>query len=194
MANIFDPAEAREGEPEEVTVGDFIQWTRTDIATDYPPADYTATYIARITGGGNTEIQLTGTTYNGSYLFTVDSVTSADFVAGYYHWQLEIVRNSDSERAVIDTGAFIAHPDLDVGGTDPRTHTEIMLDKIELLLQGRADGDVANYTIGNRSLTKLSLKDLMYWRDRYRAEVFQEKRKLRAKQGKSTGQNILIRF
>ena len=194
MANVFDPAEAREGEPENVTVGDFIQWTRTDIAMDYPPADYTATYVARITGGGNTEIQLVGTAYNGAFLFTVTSEESAAFVAGYYHWQLEIVRNSDSERAVIDTGAFTAHPDLDVGGTDPRTHAEIMLDKIETILEGRADSDVANYTIGNRSLTKLSIKDLIYWRDYYRTEVSKEKRALRAKQGKSTGQNILIRF
>lgn len=194
MANLFDPAEAPEGEPEEVVVGDYIQWTRNDLATDYPPADYTATYVARITGGGNTEIQLTGTTYNGGYLFTVDSATSADFVAGYYHWQLEIVRNSDSNRLVVDRGAFDAIVDLAVGGTDPRTHAEVMLDKIESILENRADSDVSDYSIGNRSLTKIPIKELMMWRDRYRAEYLQEKRKLRAQQGKTTGQNVLIRF
>lgn len=194
MANLFDPAEAPEGEPEEVVVGDYIQWTRNDLATDYPPADYTATYVARITGGGNTEIQLTGTTYNNGYLFTVDSATSADFVAGYYHWQLEIVRNSDSNRLVVDRGAFDAIVDLDVGGTDPRTHAEIMLDKIESILENRADSDVSDYSIGNRSLTKIPIKELLMWRDRYRAEYLQEKRKLRAQQGKTTGQNVLIRF
>ena len=194
MANLFDPAEAREGEPEQVVVGDYIQWTRSDLSGDYPTDSYTATYVARITGGGNTEIQLTGTAYNGNYLFTVDSETSADFVAGYYHWQLEIVRNSDGNRVVVDTGAFDAVVDLDVGGTDPRTHAEIMLDKIESILENRADSDVSDYSIGNRSLTKIPLKELMMWRDRYRAEFYQEKRKLRAKQGKTTGQNVLIRF
>ena len=194
MANLFDPAEAREGEPEQVVVGDYIQWTRSDLSGDYPNDSYTATYVARITGGGNTEIQLTGTAYNGNYLFTVDSETSADFVAGYYHWQLEIVRNSDGNRVVVDTGAFDAVVDLDVGGTDPRTHAEIMLNKIESILENRADSDVSDYSIGNRSLTKIPLKELMMWRDRYRAEFYQEKRKLRAKQGKTTGQNVLIRF
>lgn len=194
MANLFDPTEAPAGEPEEVVVGDYIQWTRNDLATDYPPADYTATYVARITGGGASEIQLTGTTYQGGYLFTVDSETSTDFNAGYYHWQLEIVRNSDGNRVVVDTGAFTAKPDLDVNNVDPRSHAEIMLDKIESLLQGRADSDVANYTIGNRSLTKLSIKDLLFWRDKYKSEVIKEKQKLRAMQGKSTGQNVLIRF
>ena len=194
MANLFDPAEAREGEPEQVVVGDYIQWTRSDLSGDYPTDSYTATYVARITGGGNTEIQLEGTAYNGNYLFTVDSETSADFVAGYYHWQLEIVRDSDGNRVVVDTGAFDAVVDLDVGGTDPRTHAEIMLDKIESILENRADSDVSDYSIGNRSLTKIPLKELMMWRDRYRAEFYQEKRKLRAKQGKTTGQNVLIRF
>jgi hypothetical protein len=194
LANLFDPTEAPAGEPEEIVVGDYIQWTRNDLATDYPPADYTATYVARITGGGASEIQLTGTTYQGGYLFTVDSETSTDFNAGYYHWQLEIVRNSDGNRVVVDTGAFTAKPDLDVNNTDPRSHAEIMLDKIESLLQGRADSDVANYTIGNRSLTKLPIKDLLFWRDKYKSEVIKEKQKLRAMQGKSTGQNVLIRF
>jgi hypothetical protein len=194
LANLFDPTEAPAGEPEEVVVGDYIQWTRNDLATDYPPADYTATYVARITGGGASEIQLTGTTYQGGYLFSVTSTTSAGFTAGYYHWQLEIVRNSDGNRVVVDTGAFTAKPDLDVNNVDPRSHAEIMLDKIESLLQGRADSDVANYTIGNRSLTKLPIKDLLFWRDKYKSEVIKEKQKLRAMQGKSTGQNVLIRF
>jgi len=85
MANLFDAASAREGEPSEVVVGDFIQWKRSDLAVNYPTDSYTATYVARITNGGNTEIQLEGTDYNGAYLFTVDSETSSDFVAGYYH-------------------------------------------------------------------------------------------------------------
>ncbi len=111
-------------EPSEIVVGDYIQWKRSDLVSDYPTADYTATYIARITGGGASEIQLTGTAYNGSYLFTVDSTTSADFNPGYYHWQLEIVRNSDSNRIVVDRGAFTAIVDLDVNNADPRTHAE----------------------------------------------------------------------
>ena len=195
VANLFDPATAPEGEPEKVTVGDFIQWKRSDLVSDYPLDEYTATYVARITAGGATEIQVTGTAYNSSaYLFSVSSTESVDFVAGYYHWQLEMVRNSDSERIVVDTGAFTAVPDLDVNGTDPRTHAEIMLDKIESLLQGKADSDVEEYSIGNRSLTKLSIKDLMFWRDRYKAEVAKEKKQLLVKQGKATGSTVLVRF
>lgn len=194
MANLFDAASAPEGEPSEIVVGDFIQWKRSDLATDYPTDSYTATYVARITGGGNTEIQMTGTAYNGAYLFTVDSATSADFVAGYYHWQLEIVRNSDSERVVVDRGAFAAIVDLDVGGADPRTHAEIMLTKIESLLQGKADSDVSNYSIQGRSLTKFGIDELLQWRDYYNAEVSKQKRLEEIRLGRKTAATVKVRF
>ena len=194
MANLFDAANAPTTEPLEIVVGDFIQWKRTDLGADYPNDQYTATYVARITGGGASEIQLTGTASGDDYLFTVDSVTSADFVAGYYHWQLEIVRNSDSERLVLERGTFTAIVDLDVNNVDPRTHAEIMVDKIEAVLQNRADADVANYSIQGRSLVKLSIDDLLRWRDYYRTELAMEKRKERVRRGKSTGATIKARF
>lgn len=194
MANLFDAASAPEGEPSEIVVGDFIQWKRSDLVTDYPTDEYTATYVARITGGGNTEVQVTGTAYNGSYLFTVDSATSADFVAGYYHWQLEILRNSDSERVVVDRGAFTAIVDLDQGGADPRTHAEIMLTKIESLLEGKADSDVSNYSIQGRSLTKFGLDELLQWRDYYNAEVTKQKRLEEIRLGRKTASTVKVRF
>ena len=194
MANLFDAANAPTTEPLEIVVGDFIQWKRTDLGADYPNDQYTATYVARITGGGASEITLTGTASGNDYLFSVDSATSADFVAGYYHWQLEIVRNSDSERLVLERGTFEAIVDLDVNNVDPRTHAEIMVDKIEAVLQNRADADVANYSIQGRSLVKLSIDDLLRWRDYYRNELAMEKRKERVRRGKSTGATIKARF
>lgn len=196
MANAFDAATAPEGEPSEIVVGDFIQWKRSDLVADYPPADYTATYVARITGGGNTEIQVTATNYNSgeAYLVTVESTTSADFVPGYYHWQLEIVRNSDSNRIVVDRGAFTAIVDLDVGGADPRTHDEKMLTKIQSILEGRADGDVESYSIQGRSLTKIPIKDLMEWERHYRQRVERYKKKEDIKLGRKTDSTIKVRF
>ena len=194
MANAFDPATSPTVEPSEVVVGDFIQWRRTDLSDHYPNDEYTATYIARITGGGNTEIELAGTAYGEDYLFTVSSATSADFVPGYYHWQLEILRNSDSNRIVIDRGAFDAIVDLDQGGADPRTHAEIMLTKIETLLEGKADSDVANYSINGRSLTKLGIAELIEWRDYYEAKVIKQRRKEQIKLGRAVPATVKVRF
>lgn len=194
MANLFDPENAPEGEPLEVVVGDFIQWKRSDIASDYPTTTHSAEYVARITGGGATEIKLAATESNGVYLFTVDSATSSDFVAGYYHWQLEVTETATGNRLVVDRGAFDAITDLDTNGADPRTHAEIMVSKIQSILEGKADSDVSNYSIAGRSLTKMSFDELISARDVYRRELQQEKVKERIKRGKSSGSTVKVRF
>lgn len=194
MANRFDPANSPTIEPERIVVGDFVQWRRIDLGTDYPNDAYTATYVARITGGGSSEIQIAGTAYNSDYLFSAASSVSANFTAGFYHYQLEMVRNSDSERIVIDRGTFTAAVDLDVNGTDPRSHAEIMVDKIEAVLQGRADADVLSYSINGRSLSKMPPNELVEWRDYYKREFLMEKRKERIRRKIASGATIVARF
>lgn len=194
MANLFDSANAPEGEPSEVIVGDFIQWKRTDIAADYPPSLYSAEYVARITGGGSTEIKLQATEFTDYYLFTVSSATSANFLPGIYHWQLEITQTSSGNRLVVDTGDFEAIPDLDDNQADPRTHAEIMVAKIELILAGKADNDALEYTINGRQLKKYSFNDLIQLRDYYRREIVSERNRELVKRGKSNGSTIKVKF
>lgn len=194
MANLFDANNAPEGEPLEVVVGDFLQWKRSDLVADYPATDYSAEYVARITGGGSNEIKLAGVGSADYYLFTVDSSTSADFEAGYYHWQLEITQTSSGNRLVVDQGDFMAIPDLDDNQADPRIHAEKMITKIETILEGKADSDVSNYSIAGRSLTKMSFEELLDARDKYRRELVSHERKELVKRGKSNGTTIKVRF
>lgn len=194
MANLFDASNAPEGEPTEVVVGDFIQWKRSDLVADYPTDEYTATYVARVTGGGSSEIQLEMTGHTTYYLATVDSETSADFEPGEYHWQLEIVQDSSGNRIVVDIGDFEAIPDLDVNQADPRTHAQIALDKIENLIEGKADNDAQEYSIAGRQLKKYAFKELLDLREYYRREVAKEKADRDIKQGRKSAATIKVRF
>ena len=195
MANRFDVDEAPDGQqPETIVIGDYLLWKRTDLVDDYPLADYSMEYVARITGGGSTEIKVAATEQNGTYVFEVDSATSALYVAGFYHWQLEVTKTATGDRVVIETGTFTAVEDLDVNGADPRTHAEIMIGKIESILQGKADADVSSYSINGRSLTKMSFQDLIDARDFYRKEYVKERRTEDARNGYRSSQTILVRF
>lgn len=194
MANLFDAANAPEGEPLEIVVGDFLQWKRSDLVQDYPLESYSAQYVARITGGGSSEVILPATETGGTYLFTVSSAVSADFTPGFYHWQLEVIQTSTSNRIVVDRGEFTAIVDLDVNGSDPRSHAQIMIGKIESILQGKADSDVGSYSIAGRSLTKMSFAELMDARDLYKAEFQQEIIKDRIRRGKASGATVKVRF
>lgn len=197
MANLFDPANAPEGEPKEIVVGDFVQWKRSDIAVDYPTSSgFTAEYVARITGGGSTEIkipQAAGST-DEYYLFTANSTTTESFLAGLYHWQLEITQTSSGNRLVVDIGDFTAIPDMDSNQADPRIHAEVMVDKIQTILEGKADSDVSSYSIAGRSLTKLSFAELIEARDYYRREITKHTNDELLKRGKSNGSTIQVRF
>jgi hypothetical protein len=171
MANLFDATLAPEGEPDDLIVGDFLQWKRSDLVTDYPTASYAAKYLLRSSGSDNYEIQISGTGQTTHYLFTVTSNTSATFNAAQYFYQLEITQNSDNERVIVDRGLFRVVPDLDINNADPRSHAEIMVTKIESLLQGKADSDVSSYSIAGRSLTKLDFQELLDARNYYKSEI-----------------------
>lgn len=194
MANLFDTANALTTEPRKVVVGDFLQWKRDDLAQDYPPTDYTLTYVARVTGGGASEIQIVAQNVGGTYFVSVDSETTEAFEAGFYHWQAEISRNSDGNRIVVNRGEFEAIPDLDVNQADPRTHAEIVLDKVQALLEGRMDTDVSQYTIAGRQLTKMSMRELLQARDYYRREVYLQRQQAAKERGEDTGSTVKVRF
>lgn len=194
MTNLFDTDNAPTLEPDQLVVGDRIVWRKTNLNSDYPSTEYSAAYVSRVSSGGGThEFTVAGVADGNDYLFTITSVASADFDTGHHHWQLEITRTSDSERIVIATGSWDIITDLD-NNVDPRSHAEIMVDKIETVLQGRADADVASYSIQGRSLTKISPDELIKWRDYYKAEITMEHRKDHIKNGRATSATIKYRF
>jgi hypothetical protein len=194
MANLFDTDNAPTIEPDQIVVGDRVTWRKKNLGTDYPSTAYTVAYVSRVSSGGGThEFTVTGTADGNDYLFTITSIVSADFDTGHHHWQLEITRTSDSERIVIQTGSWDIITDLD-NNVDPRTHAEIMLDKIETVLQGRADADVLSYSINGRSLSKIPPAELVEWRDHYRREVTLEHKEDHVRNGRAHGGTIKVRF
>jgi len=194
MANLFDESNAPEGEPEKIVVGDFLQWKKTSLAETYPPATHSAEYVARVAAGQSAEFKIAAIERDGYYLFQAASATTAGFEVGFYHWQLEITQTSSGNRIVLGTGEFEIIGDLDNNGADPRTHAEVMLDKIEGLLVGRADKDVSSYSIQGRSISKMTISDLLLWRDYYRKEVTKERRDNAIAAGKTTKTTMKVRF
>lgn len=194
MANAFDTDIAPTIEPDEIVVGDFAVWRKKDLGRDYPSASYTIKYISRDTGsGGVHEFQVTGTIDGSDYLFEISSADSASFTVEHHHWQLEVTRNSDNERVVLQRGSWDIVTDYD-NAVDPRTHAEIMVNKIETVLEGRADADVLSYSINGRSLSKMPPNELVEWRDYYRRETAMQHRKDHIKNGRATSASIKMRF
>ena len=192
MANLFDEISATE--PVSIVAGDTLQWKRADLNSDYPNDQYTLSYEAVLEGDGTTKISITASASGDDYLISVDKATTVAYSVGAYQWRAFITRDSDGARASIDYGTWRVTQDAVTGTADPRTHAKTMLDKIESLLEGRADSDVANYSIQGRSLSKLSVDELLTWRNYYKAEVQREIREERKRNNQGTGALIKVRF
>ena len=165
MADPFDTGNLPTTEPESVVAGSFIAWQRT---LDLDSTLYSVAYRLTPTAGG-AAVTLAGVAVDGgaAWKFTALSAVTAAWPDGDYRWDIIVTRLSDSETALTETGVLRVFAST----ADRRTHAEVMLAKIESLLAGRADSDVDNYSIKNRSISKMPVKDLIEWRDYYRAEV-----------------------
>ncbi len=195
MVNLFDQDNALPSEPSSVVTGTLVQWKRADLSDVYAPASYDLIYNIRLKNGAGVDKTITATTASdGSFLASLTSVITSAMVAGDYAWQAFIVRKSDSAKVAVGTGEFQLLANLDQNGADNRTHAQIMVQKIQSLLEGRADKDVSSYSIQGRSLAKMSITDLMMWRDYYRKEVAKENQDAMIAAGKPSNATVKVRF
>ena len=194
MSNLFDRANYPTQEPTELYVGDRWMWKRTDLGTDYPTASYSLSYVLRPLSNGGSHIDITAAEDGDDYIVEVASATTAGYTHLDYRWYAFITRTSDSQRLEIGSGTVTVYPNRVSSNNDPRTHAEQMVDKIELVLNNRADADVLSYSIAGRSLSKMSPDELVKWRDYYLAERAKERRSEAIKLGKGVNSKILVRF
>ena len=191
MANLF--TDIPEKEPVTIYKGETIVWNRKDL-TDYPVGSYAMSWTARLESNGGTAFSATVTEVDDYYKFTLDNSATGGYTTGDYFWVLKVTQSSDSEELIIDTGKITVKDNYFGSTGDTRSHAKIMLDKIESILEGRADADVSSYSIQGRSLSKISINELLQWRDYYKAEYQKEIAKFRRDNKEGTGRVIKVQF
>ena len=191
MANLF--TDIPEKEPVTIYKGETIVWNRKDL-TDYPVGSYAMSWTARLESNGGTAFSATVTEVDDYYKFTLDNSNTGGYTTGDYFWVLKVTQSSDSEELIIDTGKITVKDNYFGSTGDTRSHAKIMLDKIESILEGRADADVSSYSIQGRSLSKISINELLQWRDYYKAEYQKEIAKFRRDNKEGTGRVIKVQF
>ena len=191
MANLF--TSIPEKEPVTFYKGETVVWTRKDL-TDYPVGSYAMSWSARLESNGGTSFSATVTEVDDYYKFTLDNSATGGYTTGDYFWVLKVTQSSDSEELIIDSGKITVKDNYFGSTGDTRSHAKIMLDKIESILEGRADADVSSYSIQGRSLSKISINELLQWRDYYKAEYQKEIAKFRRDNKEGSGRVIKVQF
>jgi len=196
LSNLFDRTNYPSQEPNELVVGDYWAWRRDDLASDYPPDSYALTYEFHEDsgGGGNHKFTITATEADNTYYIEVPTTTTDDYIAGDFIWSAYITRSSDSARIQIDTGRTKITANLADTNVDLRSHAKKVLDNIEAVIEGRATIDQSSFSLGGRSLSRMSVDELMTFRDRYRAEYLKEIKLARIRNKQGSGNTIKIKF
>ena len=194
MANYFDSTNYPTTEPELLVIGDRWVWKRTDIGTDYAPSSYALSYNARLLGTGSTTFSITASESGTEYIVEVASSTTSSRTVGVYAWNMYITRSSDSERIALDSGKFELKDNLATSSADQRTHAAKMVDYLEATQESLAQKLTSSYSITDRSNTLRSMDEVSVQLNYYRTVYNRESMKDRAKSGRRTGQNILVRF
>jgi len=192
MANLF--TDVPETEPVSFYKGETIVWKRTDIGADYAPSSYSMVWEASLESNGSTRFSATVTESGTEYTFTLDDSATASYTAGDYIWFLKVIQDSDSEKLVIDSGKLTVKDNYFATTGDTRSHAKVMVDKLESLLEGKADADVSSYAIAGRSLNKLTVEEMLKWRDYYKAEYQREIQEFRIGNNEGSGSVVKVRF
>jgi len=194
MADLFDSTNYPTTEPEILVIGDRWVWKRTDLGTDYAPSSYALSYRARLLGSGSTNFSFTASESGTEYIIEVGSSTTVNYTSGVYAWNMYITRSSDSERIALDSGKFEVKENLVTSSADPRTHSAKMVDYLEATLEELGQKLTTAYSVSDRSNTLRSMEEVSAQLNFYRAKFDRERMVDRAKSGRRTGQNILVRF
>lgn len=158
-------------EPTTIVAGDSAKWTKD--VPQYLPADGWVVSYALVRDGARLTVTATDNG-DGTHLVNISAATTAGWESGSYHWQA--YATSGSERYTIASGLLKVEANFAAGAVDARSHVEKTLAALEATLEGRASSDQLAYSIGGRSISKMTPEQLLTWRDKYRAELAAEQK------------------
>lgn len=196
MSNAFDRENYPQKEPSTLVLGDYWAWKRDDLADTYPIGSYALTYEFHEDsgGGGIHKFTLTATEANDTYYIEAASSSTTGYAIGDYIWEAYITKASDSNRVMVDSGRTTITQNLADTNADLRSHAKKVLDAIEAVIENRASMDQSSMSIAGRSLSRMSINELMLFRDRYKAEYLKEIKLARIRNGQGTGNTPKVRF
>jgi hypothetical protein len=196
LSNAFDRENYPQKEPSTLVLGDYWAWKRDDLADTYPIGSYALTYEFHEDsgGGGSHKFTLTATEANDTYYIEAASSSTTSYSVGDYIWEAYITKTADSNRVMVDSGRTTITQNLADTNADLRSHAKKVLDSIEAVIEGRASIDQSSMSIAGRSLSRMSIDELMTFRDRYKAEYLKEIKLARIRNGQGTGNTPKVRF
>jgi hypothetical protein len=189
--------------PPSITAGVDVVWTdaaTTDLfGNAVTSATHNLTYYFRLNTAGE-GVTAAGTAYADGWQVTIPAATSAAMDAStgwYFQAVLTAISGgavSEYSRGQIEVQASLAYSGTP-GAFDGRSQTQKDLEAVQAAIRSlMAGGATQEYRIGNRSLKRYDLADLLALESRLKAQVARENKAKIIDSGLGDPNNLFIRF
>lgn len=186
--------------PATLRAGDTVGWRDVEGADNLgnviSSASWVLTYYLR-TNTASEGATVVGTADGTGWVFEIAAGTSAGFDAGQWYWQA--LATSGASKVTLGSGQLTVLASLAYTGSpaavDGRSQAQKDLDAVQAAIRAiTAGGVVKEYTIGNRSLKKYDLADLLQLESKLKAEVKREQMAELMANGLGNPHNLFVRF
>ena len=163
--------------PNKIIAGDTLKVTGS--ITDYPSSLWTATLVLN----GSATYTISSTVDGSGFQLLETAANTALWAPGVFEYVLYVTDIATStEQYTVCTGQTTISQRADLAATgDKRNHFQIALDNIEAVIEKRATLDQASYSIGGRSLSRMTIDELLKFRSYYAQRVSEKKGKAKPK-------------
>lgn len=183
--------------PDKIVRNSDVSWT-VDLA-DFTAGTDTLVYTLI---SAEDQVEVTATQSGSLFLTTLTDTITGALTIGDYYLQARVT----SAGTVYQLNGEQGLPQLDHRlkvvrdaaehdtGADLRSHAVKTLDALQATIEGKATKDQSSYTIGNRSLSHMTVDELLRWQDYYQRKVDDELAVIGRQQGKSSHSKKKVRF
>jgi hypothetical protein len=181
--------------PALIYAGDTVKWNEP-ATPEYSSAAGWVASLALRHATGNDALTVSGVADGaGGWDFTLTTTQTAQLHANGHWWQVTVTK--DGERYTLGTGKLEVAGNIPASGStyDGRTQSQIDLDAVRAEMRARiTGGGVQEYSIGNRSLKKMPMADLIAMETKLKADVARDARADRLAKGMNSGRSVYVRF
>ena len=187
--------------PQSARNGDTVIWLDEPTVDVFGQAvdatNHALVYYLRANASAAAET-LTATAQGSEWRFTWvvnESVTAPTI----YYWQAVATKISDSSKTTLGSGSLTLEPSLAYAGTatayDGRSQAEKDLEAVQSAIRTLlAGGSTKEYRIGNRSIKRYDLAELLQLEGKLKADVAREKQAEMIANGLGNPRNMFVRF
>lgn len=183
--------------PSQITAGDSLAWD------DAPATDNLGNTISSANGwtlkyhlrNATQTLDLTAAAQGDGWRTAITSAQSTTFGAGDAYWSARATKAAEAVTLGSGKLEVLINRQAASAGAELRSQAKQDLAAVQAAMRAIISGGaVAEYTIGNRSLRKLPMEDLIMLESRLKAAVVREEKAEMIANGKGNPNNLYVRF